>query len=196
MKAKRIDDGHFGVYMSKDQIKGLGDSIDLLPILVGVKAVEFKSPPIESFDAESAEFKDISTRALKKGSGCQAGPRFLVFERTTKEFYELFCGNKSEQREAANIITYLPVTQEMIDADPPQTKETEVRTYPKPFTFSSRLAENAEGTWFAPKTEDCLTPFDGLFTEEQLIAAIALFENTGDGSEEVKTEDAPKRRSR
>lgn len=194
VKAKKVEDGHFGIYMSKDEINDLGDSIDLLPICVGVKAVQFSTPPRESFDPESEEFKEIATKALKKNSGCQAGPRFLVFERSTREFYELFCGNKSEQREAATMITYLPVTQEMIDGG--QTKETEPREYPKPFTLSTRLAENAEGSWFAPKVEECLTPFDGLFTGEQLKEAIALFENTGDGSEEVKEEDAPKRRRR
>lgn len=194
VKAKKIVDGHFGVYHSKDQIDDLGDSIDMLPISVGVKAIQFKSPPVESFDPESETFKEIATNALKKNSGCQAGPRFLVFERSTKTFYELFCGNKSEQRVAPSIISYLPVTQEMIDGG--MTKEKEVRDMPKPFTLKSQLAENNEGTWFAPNVEDCLTPFDGLFTRDELQEAIALFENTGDGSEEVKEEEAPKRRSR
>lgn len=193
VKAKNVEDGHFGIYMSKGEIDDLGDSIDVIPILVGVKAVEFTSPPTESFDPESEEFKDIAKRSLKKNSKCQAGPRFLVYLRN-KGFYELFCGTKSEQREAATMMTYLPVTKEMIEAG--QTKETEPRAFPKPFTIKTNLVENNDGSWFAPKVEDCLTPFENPFTEEELLEAVALFENTGDGSEEVKEEDAPKRRSR
>lgn len=194
VKAKNVEDGHFGVYMSQGDINDLGDSVDLLPICVGVLAIEYKSPPIRNYDASSDEFKEISRKALTKDSGCKAGPRLLVFERTTGQFYEYFCGTKSEQRAAAAMMTYLPVTEEMIQNG--QTKETEPRNVPKPFTIKTRLAENNQGSWFAPVVEDCLTPFDKLFSEDELREAIAKFENTGDGGEEVKEEEVSGRRQR
>jgi len=159
--------GHFGTPVASDKINDLGAAVDVLVLEVRAKAIDMSdtSNLIITYDSTSAEFQRIEQSAADKESGCSFGPSYLVYERTTGNFYEFFCGSKSARIESSNINAYLPVTQAMIDAG--VTQETEARG-PRPMTLRAKLIETKRFSWHVPTAEDCLTPFDKLPTGEAL----------------------------
>jgi len=162
VKKKLIEEGHFGVPLGAEKVTDLGESIDLLVIWRKPKAIDMSDTDnlIVSNDPSSSEFKRIVEMADHvKDSGCAYGPAYLVYERSTGQFYEFFAGNASGRVESSNINNYLPVTQQAIAAGKAPKGVTEPR-FCVPMTLRSQYVEKGKFSWFAPKSEDCLTPFD------------------------------------
>ena len=91
----KIKPGHYGVPQGEDEILDLGESIDILPLAVRNKALDTNSdPPVAVYDTNDPLYTEIRERAGEKDSGCMYGPSFLVYERDTGEFYELFLGDR------------------------------------------------------------------------------------------------------
>lgn len=192
---KLIEGGHFGIPMSSDKIVDLGESIDVLVLEVRAKAIDMSDNEnlIVSYDSTSKEFQRIEAASAEKDSGCSFGPSYLVWERTTGQFYEFFCGSKSARIESSNINDYLPVTPAMIAAG--VTDETEPRG-PKPCTLNGHLIETKRYSWHVPKPEDCLTPFDKLPTVEQLNEEVKKFLTPDEPEVETVEEDSKRKRRR
>lgn len=197
VQKKLIAVGNFGIPLSKDEIHNLGDSIDLLVIWRKAKAIDMSDNEniIVENDVNSAEFKRIVDAADNiKDSGCAYGPSYLVFERSTADFYEFFAGNASGRVESSKINTYMPVTADMIKAG--LTKETEPR-FSKPMTLKSKFTEKGRFSWYSPKAEDCLTPFAKLPTEKEINEQLTRFlKKESSGVETVPEDEARKKRSR
>jgi hypothetical protein len=102
--------GHYGVPLADDEILNLGDSIDVLFVAVRDKAMDMSSKEelVQSFDPASAKFKRIQIESMRKETSCLCGPEFLVFERTTAEFYDFYCGTKPTRAVAETIYPFLP----------------------------------------------------------------------------------------
>ena len=159
-KGSLIEAGHYGVPKSSDLIQGMGTSIDVIVIDRKAKALDMSDLEniIVCHDVKNKEFQRIVDLAEHtKNSGCAYGPCYLIYERTTKQFYEFFCGNKSARRESANINLFLPVTQQMIDEG--LTTEKKPRFF-KPLSLGSVYSKKGNFEWFSPTSEECLTPFD------------------------------------
>ena len=87
----KIAPGHYGVPQAGgEEIQDLGESIDLIPWAFRPKAMDVsdREAIVTSFDVNDDEFKRI--QGAPKDSGCMWGPVFLVYERTTGKFYEMF----------------------------------------------------------------------------------------------------------
>lgn len=198
-KGKAVDKGlisigHYGVPKGGDQVKDLGKSIDVIPFWRKAKAMDMSDQDnlIISHDPNSEEFKRIVHLAdSTQDSGCAYGPSYLVWERSTGAFYEFFCGTKSARYESPNINKYLPVTQATIAAG--LTEETEPRG-PNPMTLGTQYLEKGRFSWYAPKAEDCLTPFDKLPTEEQFKTETERFFKAEEPAAKVVTEKQSNRR--
>jgi len=198
-KGKAVDKsliaiGHYGIPKGGDQIVDLGKSIDVLPFWRKAKAMDMSDTDnlIVVHDAQSDEFKRIVKAAdSQQDSGCAYGPTYLVWERSTGAFYEFFCGTKSARYEAPNINKYLPVTQAMIDAG--LTDESEPRGA-RPLTLGAQYLEKGRFSWYAPKAEDCLTPFDKLPTKEQFAAETERFFKPDETGAKVVTEKQSSRK--
>lgn len=186
VKKKLIEEGHFGQPKSADEVISFGAAIDVLVIDRKAKAIDMSDTDdiIVSNEPSSKEFQRIVEESNNKDSGCAWGPTYLVFERSTGKFYEFFCGSKSARYESSTINNYLPVTPEMIEAG--VTEEKKPRG-PKPLTLSSQYIEKGKWAWYAPKASDCLTPFDKLFTKDQLVDEIERFQKR----EDPKVETVP-----
>jgi hypothetical protein len=86
----KIEKGHYGLPRG-EHVADLGETIDVIPLARRKKAVDTSHRPIvTSYDVDSAEFKDIRERSAKKNSGCMFGVSFLLLERNSGRFVELF----------------------------------------------------------------------------------------------------------
>lgn len=163
---KLIQGGHFGVPVSKDEIVDLGESIDVLIWSRRAKAIDMsdKDMIIVSYDRQDPEFQRIEKQSAKKDSKCMYGPSFLVFERSTAEFYEFFLGTKSFRREAGSYYTFMPLQQADIDAMKVAGEKTEglEPRPPLPCTLTSKFVESGDFSWFVPEAKKCSTPFKNL----------------------------------
>jgi hypothetical protein len=198
----RIRPGHWGIPgISKDDpILDLGDSIDIVPLARRPKALDSsdKSAPIVSYDETSDTFKAIQAKSMEKDSGCQHGISYLVFERSTNQFLEVWFGNKSSRPEAKNLVPYMMLTQ--ADIDRRATNKQDVAGLaphgPRVATLKVRLAENKQGqTWHVPMVLDCSTPVR-LPATEAIVKEIQRFLTVKSGGVEKVQEEAKHRRAR
>jgi len=192
VKKRLVEEGHFGVPVSKEEVIDLGLSIDVLVLWRKAKALDMSDLDnvIESNDVNSDLFKRIKALSSTKDSGCAYGPSYLVYERSTSNYYEFFAGNASGLVESAKINTYMPVSQDMIEKG--LTNETEPRG-PKPMTLRSQLVEKGPYMWFAPKASDCLTPFNKMPSPEEFQEKLALFLKKPEVVEKVEEKETSTR---
>lgn len=179
----KIQAGHFGIPGAGDTVEDLGETVDILPLASRVKAMDISGEqPVAVFDPDSDLFKDIVTRAETRDSGCVFGPSFLVFERNTGRFLELFLGNASGRYEAPKMGEFLPINEQ-------QAAEFGVKARgPQPCTVSADFVERGNKAWYAPKITRCSTPINNLPPIEQIIDEVTKFVN--EGTEEATPEVA------
>lgn len=176
--------GEYGIPGSGTDIQVLGEAVDIIPFAVRDKALDTtENPPITCFDTSDELYQEIAERASVKDSGCLEGPSFLVFERTSGQFLEFFCGGKSAQMEAGKLGPYLPVSKE-------QAKQFGVEAKPpKQLTLRSKPIKRPRRFWYAPEVTNCSTPFTNLPPIETILEEIDKFNNPKtEGPELVKGE--------
>lgn len=197
VKADLIKDGHFGIPVSANEVIDLGKSVDLLVLWRRPKAMDFTGGTkniITSYDTNSDEFKRIVEAADKKSKGFAYGPTYLTWLREVPGFFEFYAGNASGRIASSLINQYMIVTQDMIDNE--LTDEEEPRP-PKPMTLKSELVEDNDGnTYFVPKVEDCLTPFDKMFTVEAFNESLQKFLASKSTGVKTVAKDAARSRDR
>ena len=179
-KGKAIDKGlirpgHYGIPESAEDITDLGDTIDVLLLARRPKAIDMsdKDAIIVVHDNTSDEFKRIAATSAEKESNCMYGPSFLVIERSTGRFMELFCGSKSTRPEAKKMYPFMPLTAADIQARGLTGEEPHG---PLPMTLKSRLVEKAF-SWHVPVVVKCSTPFAKLPSNDKILAEILKFIN-------------------
>jgi len=102
-------------------------------------------------------------------TGYMQGPSFLVFERSTGEFYELYCSNASHRAEAKNMGLFLAVDDQLAE-------ETGVEARgPIPCTFKGKFKDGGDFQYWVPVVTKCSEPFDNLPTMEIIAAQINKF---------------------
>ncbi len=196
-KGMLIEPGHYGIPQESDIAK-LGNSVDMIVFVRRAKAMDLSDTKdlVITYDPASNDFKRIVDLADNtKNSGCIYGVAYLVFERTTGEFYEFFCSNKSARMESSKINGYLPVTKALIEAG--LTKEEKERG-PKPLNMTSKFKKSGTFEYFVPVAGDCLTPFEKLPTPDEVKAQVEKFFKDGESDVEVvdKKEANPNKRKR
>jgi len=193
-----IPPGTWGIPESDKKIVILGKSIDVLPLARRLKALDLsdKEAIIANYDATSDEFKDIAARSEETDSNCMYGTSFLVLERNTGRFLELFCGTKSTRPIAGDIAVFMALSQADIDrkkaagADVSQLKPHAVQ----PCTLKVRLAKNKRGhSWHVPDVQSCLSPFTNLPSMEVIVDEMTKFVNEKNGGTETVKEDPSKK---
>jgi hypothetical protein len=193
---KLIGPGEFGI-PEGDEIIGLGESVDLIPLARRPKALDMsdKEAIIADYDANSDVFKDIQVRSEGPDSGCMWGISFLVIERTTGRLVEFFCGTKSTRQEAGKMFNFLTLTQAQIDKAAEQGKDvSKLQPHgPLPMTLKSKLVETGKFSWHVPVVLPCSTPFNRLPPVDVMNKEVAKFLTVKNGGVE-KAEAAPKSR--
>lgn len=196
-----IKPGNYGIPVSAEEIEDLGDSVDIVPFARRPKAIDMsdKEAIVTSYDMNSPTFKAIEEKSQEKESGCQFGPSFLVFERTTGRFLEFFCGSKSTRNEAKKLYPFLPLAAADIRRMEDMGKDVAgLEPHgPLPVTLKSRLVRKASYSWHVPVVNKCSTPFDNLPDIDAIRDEIVRFlEVKDDGVERVTEPDGRKSRAR
>jgi len=188
---KLVAPGNYGIPVTDEEVTDLGDEIDFLPLARRPKAIDLKDTEniVAVYDVKDPEFKRIQAQSAEKESGCMYGPSFLVFERSTGQFLEFFCGTKSARTEAKRIFPFLPLSQAMIDANPALADQQPHNALP--VTMKSRLVEKNKWSWHVPVAIKCSTPFTSLPTAEKIVAEITRFLDAKREGAAVVPEDAP-----
>lgn len=193
---RKVRGGEYGIPTSAEDVTVLGDSIDLLVLARRPKAIDMTDTEaiIVSYNNESPEFKRIAEQSLQKESHCMYGPSFLVYERTSGQFLEFFCGSKSARNEAKNIYPFLPLTEGDIKA----RKLTDQEAHgPLPMTLTSKLVEKGTFTWHVPVANKCSRPITNVPATEKIVAEIIKFITPKeDGVERVEEDVKPGKKAR
>ncbi len=117
-------------------------------------------------------------------TGCMHGPSFLVFERSTATFYELYLANASGREEAKRMEVFLPVSEadaEVLGCDP---------RGPSPCTLQGKYIKGAKFQWWAPQVLKCSEPFTNLPPMQQIVNQITEFISATIEGGEDEGEDA------
>lgn len=187
-----IPPGTYGIPDS-DEVTQLGPEMDIIPLARGVKVIDLsnKSEPIVLHDSKNPEFQRIESLSGVKDSNCMSGVRYLVFERTTGDFYELFCHSKGLKKAADLMSGYLPRTLQDCakrGLDESHAKDAEA------CTLGAKFVERKIYAWHEPTVTDCSTPFADLPTPEQVGEQIRKFVEVKDSDvERVADTEAPSR---
>jgi hypothetical protein len=195
-KGKLVDSGkvvpgNYAVPISEDEVVVIGPTADILVLAVRSKALDTtEEPPLASYDPESDIYQQIVERSKTADSGCMHGPSFLVYERTTAQFLEFYCGNASGRQESGKIGSFLPISEEAaaqyggnFKAQGPQTA-----------TLSAKLVKRPRQSWHAPVCGKCSTPFDRLPTQQECIDEITKFLNPQENKDVATTTETKRAR--
>lgn len=178
-KGKLVDQGlvkpgHWGVPSGDEEAEDLGEAVDVLVLAIRDKALDTnENPPVASFDPDSELFQQIQEAAGQKDSGCMYGPSFLVYERSSGQFLEVFFGNASGRQEAGKLIPFLPISEEQAKQFGPKFKAQG----PQAATLKSKYIKRAKYAWHAPVVVKCSTPFDDLPEQQAFVDQITKFLN-------------------
>lgn len=179
----KIAPGHWGVPQTGgEEIEDLGDKIDVIPFTFRPKAMDVsdREAIVTVYNTSDPEFIRISTAG--KDSGCLWGPTFLVYERNTRKFYEMFFSNASGRSEAAKIRPFLP--------------SPENNGCPSAMTLSIRYKKTEKYGWHVPVVSKCTMPFDDLPDTEVILAEVQKFREMEGGVEKVQEPEQQTKRAR
>lgn len=193
-----IGSGRYGVPGGEDEVFDLGDEVDVIPFSWRPKALDTsdRDAIIEVYDTGSEEFQRIQTAAGEKDSGCMYGPTFLVFERSTGKFYELFCGNASGRISSRSIMPYCPLSDAAATTQTEQTGKLVESHGPEMCTLGVKYTQKKTYGWHVIVVHRCSTPFDNLPPNEVILEEVNKFlAREGTGVERV-TEDVAGGRAR
>jgi hypothetical protein len=191
-----IAPGRYGVPRGDDVIQDLGNEMDILPVCCRVKALNMQDRDniITNYDSTSEAFRAIKELGDKPNSNCMYGPTFLVFERSSGQFYEFFCGTSSTRKEAPKIGYYLPKS--AADAETlSRTLSRPVSTSPEVCTLKVKYIKKPTYGWHVPVCVPCSSPMTNLPSREVILEEIAKFmAMKSTEAEVVAAEDATARR--
>ena len=186
--------GHYGIPVSKDEVENLGVSVDIVPLARRQKAIDMSDldAVVSVYDRNDAEFQRIETASTASDSHCMFGVSFLVYERSTERFLELFFGTKSTRPEAKKLYPFLPLT----PADIQARKLNEEPRAPRPVTLTVKLAKNKNGSWHVPVVTMCSVPVKLPNVDRLNKEILSFLTFTGDGVTRVQEPEGKKRRTR
>jgi hypothetical protein len=193
-----IAPGHYGSPVSDELINDLGNEIDVIPFAWRAKAIDTtdRDNVIVSYDPKSPEYQRIKEASEADGAtGYMYGVTFLVYERGTGQFYELFFGTTSARREAGNFVSFCAISASDAELLSKKTGKDVKPRGPLACTLLSKYITKGTFTWFAPVCTPCSTPFTNLPDYEVVLGEIKKF-YAQKNSEVEKVEAPTKKRAR
>jgi hypothetical protein len=173
VKERRIAAGNFGVPRGESDMLDLGPAIDVLILARRAKALDTSDPngAVTVFDPSDSAFRRIRRDAESPDSGAMYGVSFLVFERSSRDLYELFLGTRSTRPVAKTLFPYLPLTAAEAEAKGLRAKPRG----PTPVTLVAVPIVTPNYSWFVPEVKPCAEAIEGLPPTSQLVAEVMAF---------------------
>jgi len=179
-KGKMVDKGlarpgSFAV-VDGENVTDLGNSVDCIPLACLDKALDVSGEEVSvAFGKDNPEYQRIAAEALKPDSGCMFGPVYLLFERTTGSFLELFFNNKSGRVVADRLGALLPISKAAAEAHGVDARA------PQAANVSSKYIEKGRYAWYAPEIAKAEgVSFDNPPSAEALTKAVVNFLKQGE----------------
>jgi len=141
--------GLFGILTEGDSIE-LGADIDLLVLARRTKAVD-TAINLTTYDIESAESQRIIKRRHTEDTTCFTGMSFLVYEHSSDEFLEWFCGPKLSKTAIRFRCGYTPISKA-------EVLRLGLSCAPRDaqwITVRSRPTQERDFFWYTPHVELC-----------------------------------------
>jgi len=146
VKEGKFPMGHFGLYVSGDNIIDLGDQVDCLVVDWRPRASSVGGDTPISFFGKfndgnweySDGFTDFKDRAMSKQEGYLVGLEYLLYYPSLKKYGLFLMGNPTLRRESANVKALVG----------------------KAATLKIKLIKTAKFTWHGCTIFECTTPFD------------------------------------
>jgi hypothetical protein len=151
--------------------------IDILPLCCRPKALDMRDHDaiITNYDPTTAQFQEIETLGKTPNSGCMYGLTFLVYERSSGSFYELFCGTKSMRNEAGKIGNFLPISEATAEFLEAKTGKSCKARGPMACTLKAKYVTKGSWGWHVPVCSQCSEAFSNLPPIETLTTEITNF---------------------
>lgn len=168
-----IKPGNYAIVES-DGATDLGKELDVIPLAVLEKAVDTSGDEVEvAFGSNNERYQEIAKRQKEGGfgSGCMVGPVFLLFERSTGEFLELYCNNASMVREAKILFDSLPITKAQAEAHGVKPRP------PVPVLLTSKYLDKGKYPRQVPVWKKSDAKFDNLPDGETFKQSVTAFVN-------------------
>lgn len=184
-KGKLVDEGKcppgdFAI-IDGDTVTPLGKLIDVVPLAVLDKALDTSGEEVTvAFGRDNAIYQEIAERSNTADSGCMYGPCFLVFERSTSNFYEIFLNNKSGRSEAKKLYPFLPIGAAQAKAHGVKAQS------PRPCEVKSKYIKKPRYSWFAPQVGESTATFDNPPEQAVAVAAVKNFLKQAEVEEESR----------
>lgn len=185
----KIKPGHYGIPLpGGEEIEDLGESIDILPLVVRAKALDMsdRDAVVAVYDMNDDAFKAIKARSSEKNSSCMWGPSYLVVERSTARCFEFFLGTKSARAMSGDFVHFLPLSEATA------AKEGLDAHGSLPCTLTARYAKKGDWGWHVPVITKCSEPFTNCPTIEKLREEMQKFIDAKDNGVQNVTEEEAK----
>ena len=171
----KVRPGSFAV-VDGENVTDLGPSVDCIPLACLDKALDVSGEEVSvAFGKDNPEYQRIAEAAGQPDSGCMFGPVYLLFERTTGSFLELFFNNKSGRIVADRLGALLPISKAAAEAHGVEARA------PQAANVSSKYIEKGRYAWFAPEiTKAEGVSFDNPPSAEALTKAVVNFLKQGE----------------
>jgi len=166
-----VKPGNYAI-IDGDDATELGKDIDVIPLAYLDKAVDASGDDVEvAFGLGNEKYQRIAKRQEAHGfqSGCMTGPVFLLFERSTGDFLELYCNNASMIREASILFDSLPVTKSQAEAHGIEARA------PQPVSLGSKYLNKGKYPRQVPVWSKSKAKFENLPSAEEFKASVLKF---------------------
>jgi len=176
VKEGKMAMGHYALVTDKENMKDLGNQVDVLVCGMRLKAMEItdEGDVINSYDPNEPDFVRIKELSGNPDSGCLCGLDFLLWLPSEQMFVTFFMASKSARREAPNLRAKIQDNK------------------PGAATLNVKLASNKRYKWHVTVVKDCSTPF-AMPEGQDIVDNVTKFQNPPKTESEAVTEDSPER---
>lgn len=176
--------GHFGLYITKDNIIDLGKSFDCLVITDRPRAMIITSAkPVSYYDPESEEFNHVLAQSNAGKQGYAAGYEYLLWVPSVKQLGLFLMGSKTLRSRSAAVQALLHDEQ----GQPIEDLEQRIITFKMELVRGKvrdkETKEIKEFTWHAPEVFKCSTPIDLPEIDDKFKKQVEDFKNPSDESD-------------
>lgn len=176
-KTGLIPVNHYALVYSKESFDDLSKNVIIIPLRMRPKALDISNPdgPVSYYTPSKPEFRSIFERSSVKGSGCMAGPEFLVWVPDKKRFATFFFSAPTSRPEAPNMLARLGLACQM----------------------DHRIAKSKKtgNVWPIPVIKPYSSPVEPLPSENDVIQEVTKFVNEKD-SDMTAVEESSETRER